>query len=472
MMPSTPKHSGKPGQAQFDENAGRSAIESGAHVDLVNLGAPIVYTTNFDDTIEDTYRILGIKHKKIALPKDVATTRPDEIGIVNYHGDLRHESSLILTESSYHRRLNFESPLDLKFRADLLGRAVLFVGYGFNDLNIKVIWFRLMDMMHEVAAGDRPTSYIVSLTPNPVREELYASVGISTIVLDPHGTATEPGQQTQLLADFLHALARAVCSNERPYGQGPFLSMTAIRLLIDARDSFEKRTSSALRIPRRLRGTAAEATGLRDELAAIDGFTVPAELRPLVSAEFVARLRPADIEGIIRHRFDDAARALTALALSVMERPEASTVAAEVVQFALLRDAGREYPRHATVPWALVWNGRFDPAFAEILILRADAEVQAHESFEYDDVDVFYAADICARIAAGGANGELPQSIVTDAAALLDRVGEMYPSFTPNIASSGMPNYERLSSLVEERQAESESADDDDWEDEDRAGGD
>ena len=68
--------------------------QSGAHVELVNLGAPQVYTTNYDELIETTYRNLHQPAEVIALPKDVATSAGAKTQIVKYHGDLRHESTL------------------------------------------------------------------------------------------------------------------------------------------------------------------------------------------------------------------------------------------------------------------------------------------------------------------------------------------------------------------------------------------
>src|SRR5438445_9557622 len=68
-----------------------SPLESGAHVELVNLGAPQVYTTNYDELIETVYRLLGLPVEVVALPKHVATSYGTRTQIVKYHGDLRHE---------------------------------------------------------------------------------------------------------------------------------------------------------------------------------------------------------------------------------------------------------------------------------------------------------------------------------------------------------------------------------------------
>jgi len=176
---------------------------SGAHIDLLNLGAPQIYTTNFDDAIEDTFRAVNEPVAVVALPKHVATINPQKTQVVKYHGDLRHEQTLVLTESSYYSRLDFESPMDLKFRSDILGKSVLFMGYSFSDINIRIIWFKLIRMMKDIRPEDRPQSYILTLRPNPVRQVLYDEVGISTIVLDPDESANTPSEMSELLGSFL-----------------------------------------------------------------------------------------------------------------------------------------------------------------------------------------------------------------------------------------------------------------------------
>lgn len=106
---------------------------STAHIELVNLNAPQIYTTNYDEEIEKTFRRLLQPYASVALPKHIAGADRTKTQIVKYHGDLRFDATLVLTESSYYNRLEFESPLDLKFRSDLLGRSVLFIGYSFRE---------------------------------------------------------------------------------------------------------------------------------------------------------------------------------------------------------------------------------------------------------------------------------------------------------------------------------------------------
>lgn len=188
-------------------SASPKPLSSGAHVELVNLGAAQIYTTNYDDIIEQTYRALGLPVNAVILPKDVALAHSDRTQVVKYHGDLAHDRTLVLTESAYYKRLDFESPMDLKFRSDLLGKSVLFMGYSFRDINIRIIWFKLMEMMRDIPEADRHPSYIVRIGSNPALEDLYSAVGLTTVVLDPDGDADTPEKRTALVGNFLMTLS-------------------------------------------------------------------------------------------------------------------------------------------------------------------------------------------------------------------------------------------------------------------------
>ena len=59
------------------------------------------------------------------------------------HGTCSDDASLVLTESSYFDRLEFESAIDIKLRADTLGKSLLFVGYNLGDINIRYLLHKL-----------------------------------------------------------------------------------------------------------------------------------------------------------------------------------------------------------------------------------------------------------------------------------------------------------------------------------------
>jgi hypothetical protein len=49
---------------------------------------------------------------------DIQKIKAGDIQVVKFHGDFDDEESIILTESQYFARLNFEHPLDIKLQGD------------------------------------------------------------------------------------------------------------------------------------------------------------------------------------------------------------------------------------------------------------------------------------------------------------------------------------------------------------------
>ncbi|HEX2255728.1 MAG TPA: SIR2 family protein, partial [Afifellaceae bacterium] len=119
-------------------------------------------------------------------------------------GDLEDEDSLVLAESDYFARLRFESPVDIKFRADALGRSVLFLGYSMSDMNIRLLLYRLWQIWQGSGAEDeRPPSFLFTSRPDPVQEALMAARGIRVLT-------RESDDPQQALAGFLAELAERV----------------------------------------------------------------------------------------------------------------------------------------------------------------------------------------------------------------------------------------------------------------------
>ena len=177
---------------------------SRVHELIVQLDFPIVYTTNFDRNLEVAFALQGKEFVKIVTAKDVALAREGVTQIVKLHGDFDDDPSIVIAETDYLDRLSFESPLDIKFRADALGRTLLFVGYSMSDLNIRFLLHRLWKTWK--ASGyekDRPQSYVFMLRPNPIDEAVLEQWGIRVL--------TEPGCKPEdALEAFLEKLAAEV----------------------------------------------------------------------------------------------------------------------------------------------------------------------------------------------------------------------------------------------------------------------
>lgn len=167
---------------------------------IPEVEAPLVYTTNYDRWIEAAYDRLGRPYQPIVTVADTKKIREGVTQIVKFHGDFSEDASLVLTESSYFERLDFESPLDIKLRADALGRSILFLGYSLRDINIRLLMFKLNKLWEASELGRaRPRSYIVLWRSNPVQEAVLRDRGIEPVVTD----GEDAGQG---LANFLQEL--------------------------------------------------------------------------------------------------------------------------------------------------------------------------------------------------------------------------------------------------------------------------
>ncbi len=188
---------------------------SEVHRLIVELDFPIIYTTNYDNNLEVAFRLHKRDYVKVANARDVAKARDDATEIVKFHGDFDDDQSLVIAETDYLERLAFDSPLDIKFRADALGRTILFVGYSMSDMNIRLLLHRLWQTWKKSGyERSRPTPYVFMGRRNAVQEAVLGQWGISVL--------TEEAEDPEAaLATFLEKLAEAVGRGRGATGSGP-----------------------------------------------------------------------------------------------------------------------------------------------------------------------------------------------------------------------------------------------------------
>lgn len=156
--------------------------KSRIHELIAKADFDLIYTTNYDRWIERAYDHYGKPYSKIAGVGDLSNIANNKTQIIKFHGDFDDDSSIVIDETSYFERLEFESPLDIKLRSDILGRSVLFIGYSLSDINIRYLFFKLANLWKKSARGmPQPMSYIFSAKPNPVQEATLAQWNIKMI---------------------------------------------------------------------------------------------------------------------------------------------------------------------------------------------------------------------------------------------------------------------------------------------------
>src|SRR5258707_7052827 len=180
--------------------------KSDIHNLIIDLDFLIIYTTNYDRWLENAFAARKKPFHKVANMADLTLDPKAATEIIKFHGDFEDDDSLVLTETSYFQRMSFETPLDIRLRADCLARPLLFIGYSLQDINTRYLLFRLQELWKNSAFVDqRPRSYIFMAQPNQAQEIVLRSRGIEPILAEED----EPGEAT---VAFLHALYKAVAA--------------------------------------------------------------------------------------------------------------------------------------------------------------------------------------------------------------------------------------------------------------------
>lgn len=150
---------------------------------IIDLDFPIIYTTNYDHCLERAFKLRNKKYKRIINVDDLVNLKSDDTQIIKFHGDTISDRSIVLSESSYFERLEFNSPLDIKLKSDMLGKSILFIGYSLSDINIRLLIYKIDKIWQESNnIKNRPQSYIFLPSPNPIQETILKRRGINTII--------------------------------------------------------------------------------------------------------------------------------------------------------------------------------------------------------------------------------------------------------------------------------------------------
>jgi hypothetical protein len=104
------------------------------------------------------------------------------VEIVKFHGDFDNPDQMVLSESHYMNRMRLESPMDFKLRSDILGRAVLFIGYSFRDPNVDYIFHLVNQLFNQLPdSGSGKRAYIVLPDPSEFERILFHNRNIEVI---------------------------------------------------------------------------------------------------------------------------------------------------------------------------------------------------------------------------------------------------------------------------------------------------
>jgi NAD-dependent SIR2 family protein deacetylase len=166
--------------------------QSRIHTALAALeNCSIYYTTNYDDFLERALSLAEREVRVVTSERDMGFAQKS-VQVVKFHGDFNSPNKMVLSERHYYQRMKFDEPLDLKLRSDLLGRAAVFIGYSFSDMNVGLLFEQMNSSFFSLPNSDSgKRAYILAHNPSDFEFSLFQRRNITVIpVFGEDRTAT------------------------------------------------------------------------------------------------------------------------------------------------------------------------------------------------------------------------------------------------------------------------------------------
>lgn len=151
-----------------------------AHELIVSLPVKRIYTTNFDDLLEQASSRQGIRRNVISDATQVAFADTSTLSIIKLHGDLNHETSLVIGSSDFYSYFTKNPSVADLLKVELQTHTILFLGYSFSDVNLNMILGKVADHSGSV----RPLLYAMQLQPRPLATLALDRRGVKVIDID------------------------------------------------------------------------------------------------------------------------------------------------------------------------------------------------------------------------------------------------------------------------------------------------
>lgn len=152
------------------------AVPNPLHKSIIALNPCHIITTNYDDLIEQELANEFKQYDIIREDKDIPQMEKQHC-LVKMHGDYATDN-IVLTEKDYFDYKN-NFPLIRAFVQSLFAsKLVLFVGFSFADLNLKMIMNELQNILSE----DMQRAYLLSYdTPDDITKKYFEEKGVNIL---------------------------------------------------------------------------------------------------------------------------------------------------------------------------------------------------------------------------------------------------------------------------------------------------
>ena len=115
------------------------------HKAILRLNPSHIITTNFDNLLEEACADSKVHYSVIRTDKQVPQAMYSRY-LIKMHGDFE-SGKIVLTETDYYNYASEFPLIDVLVKSLFASKTVLFVGFSFNDLNLKVILNKVQSVL-------------------------------------------------------------------------------------------------------------------------------------------------------------------------------------------------------------------------------------------------------------------------------------------------------------------------------------
>lgn len=117
---------------------------------LASMPIQTYWTTNYDHLLEDTLTKMGKRTDIKMEPQNLATTLTDSDAVIyKMHGDYLQPSACVITKDDYELYNDKRQLFTTALQGDLVSKTFLFIGFSFEDPNLKYILSRIRSLLDE-----------------------------------------------------------------------------------------------------------------------------------------------------------------------------------------------------------------------------------------------------------------------------------------------------------------------------------
>lgn len=170
------------------------------HELIFDINPQCIITTNWDTILEKTIENNAYIYDVISSDEDLVKSTLQK-KLIKMHGDFKNHNIVFKEDDYLNYQYNFPI-IENYIKSILSTHTILFLGYSYNDVNLKQIIKWLQN--HSKVS---PPRYLISFKQNPTQEKYLKNHGITSIVLNEEDTKyNDLDKYSNKTATFLNLL--------------------------------------------------------------------------------------------------------------------------------------------------------------------------------------------------------------------------------------------------------------------------